>query len=64
LADELYGGLRGPSQVVNVARQLGRQALHAAVLGFRHPAGHELRFERPLPDDLREALVQLRSLDG
>jgi len=32
---------------------LGRQALHAAVLGFEHPRTHEiLRFESALPDDL------------
>ncbi len=32
---------------------LGRQALHAAELGFRHPAtGRHLRFESPLPADI------------
>ena len=34
-----------------------RQALHAAVLGFRHPAtGHEMRFETPLPADFQGLL--------
>jgi 23S rRNA pseudouridine1911/1915/1917 synthase len=34
---------------------LSRPALHAAVLGFDHPKGGErLRFEAPLPADLRE----------
>ncbi|HSC87030.1 MAG TPA: RluA family pseudouridine synthase [Polyangiaceae bacterium] len=56
LADELYGGLRGSGQAVDVARQLGRQALHAGVLGFVHPTtGDFLRFEAPLPEDLRVA---------
>ena len=33
---------------------LGRQALHAAELGFEHPAtGEEMFFEAPLPADLR-----------
>jgi len=32
---------------------LGRQALHAAELGFEHPVtGEEMLFEAPLPDDL------------
>ncbi len=36
---------------------LKRQALHARLLGFEHPAsGEHLRFEAPLPDDLRIVL--------
>lgn len=36
-----------------LARAAPRLALHAAVLGFRHPVtGRELRFEAPLADDL------------
>jgi 23S rRNA pseudouridine1911/1915/1917 synthase len=32
---------------------LGRQALHATVLGFAHPStGETLRFESPLPGDM------------
>ncbi|MBI1867966.1 MAG: RluA family pseudouridine synthase [Methylocystis sp.] len=42
---------------------LGRQALHAATLGFEHPAtGERLLFESPLPADLaalREALKEM-----
>jgi 23S rRNA pseudouridine1911/1915/1917 synthase len=42
-------------------RQLGRQALHAAVLGFEHPVtGEVLRFESPLPADLAALLQALR----
>jgi 23S rRNA pseudouridine1911/1915/1917 synthase len=41
---------------------LGRQALHAAVLGFAHPrTGAAMRFESPLPADLAELLDALRS---
>jgi len=36
-------------------KRLGRQALHAAVLGFVHPTtGEAVRFESGLPPDLRE----------
>jgi 23S rRNA pseudouridine1911/1915/1917 synthase len=39
-----------------------RIALHAAELGFEHPiTGQPMRFEMPLPDDLREWLGRLRS---
>jgi 23S rRNA pseudouridine1911/1915/1917 synthase len=56
LADALYGGMRGSSLVQAVARELGRQALHASVLGFQHPlTGEFLRFELPLPADLVRA---------
>lgn len=37
-----------------------RQALHAAVLGFRHPrTGADLRFETPPPEDFYRLLVAL-----
>lgn len=63
LGDELYGGLRGPREVTAVGKQLGRQALHARVLGFVHPHTHKhLRFESELPADLEQALTQLRAL--
>ncbi|EIM27585.1 RluA family pseudouridine synthase [Microvirga lotononidis] len=40
---------------------LGRQALHAAILGFEHPrSGEFLRFESPLPPDLDRLLAALR----
>ncbi len=41
---------------------LGRQALHAAVLGFAHPAtGEELLFESPLPPDMAGLVAALRA---
>lgn len=41
---------------------LDGQALHAAALGFVHPRSREkLRFESPLPDDLRAVLEMLRN---
>ncbi len=48
--------LSQPAQ--SALRSLGRQALHAAVLGFEHPvSGKPLVFESPLPADI-EALVK------
>jgi 23S rRNA pseudouridine1911/1915/1917 synthase len=41
---------------------LGRQALHAAVLGFEHPiTGELLHFERPPPQDFLNLINALRS---
>jgi 23S rRNA pseudouridine1911/1915/1917 synthase len=55
LGDPAYGS-GPPAQPVRAAMTeagLKRQALHAAVLGFRHPVtGEVLRFESPLPPDM------------
>jgi 23S rRNA pseudouridine1911/1915/1917 synthase len=46
-----------------VAEKLGRQALHAAALGFLHPESKKpLRFEVDPPEDFQEALRALRAL--
>ncbi len=59
LGDPLYG--KPPQGLRAIAERLGRQALHAAVLAFDHPAtGERLRFESPLPADLQAALAALR----
>jgi 23S rRNA pseudouridine1911/1915/1917 synthase len=68
LGDVLYGsGFKTKSSLLgDRSRQeyprLSRQALHATLLGFQHPiSGASLRFESPLPPDLRrlaEALGQ------
>jgi 23S rRNA pseudouridine1911/1915/1917 synthase len=43
---------------------LGRQALHAAELGFEHPTtGEELFFEAPLPPDLEALATALEPYD-
>ena len=55
--DPDYGGGRRASRSLG----LGRQALHAAVLGFDHPRGGERRrFESPLPPDLASLVEKLR----
>lgn len=49
----------GPAEARTI--DFPRQALHAFRLGFRHPAdGRALRFEAPLPEDLRDLLARLR----
>jgi 23S rRNA pseudouridine1911/1915/1917 synthase len=67
LGDPLYGAgflssarkLPAPAQAALTA--LGRQALHAAVLGFEHPLTSEkLRFESALPADMRTLAEALR----
>jgi hypothetical protein len=40
---------------------VGRQALHAATLGFRHPiSGEPMAFTAPLREDLAELVRTLR----
>ena len=59
LADPLYG--RTPQALAAIAKALGRQALHAAVLELDHPVtGEHLRFESALPADMQAALAALR----
>ena len=46
------------------ARRIERQALHAAELGFAHPAtGEELRFESALPPDMAELVRAVFDLE-
>jgi 23S rRNA pseudouridine1911/1915/1917 synthase len=69
-SDERYGGdriLRGTTFskykqfVENCFAILPRQALHAALLGFRHPAtGREMLFESKLPDDMVTVIERWR----
>jgi 23S rRNA pseudouridine1911/1915/1917 synthase len=62
LGDATYGRPPRDPELREIARELGRQALHAKVLGFRHPAtGAELRFESPPPPDFQRALAALRA---
>ena len=66
VGDQTYGGRRKLSHkaLSEAAREaiagFPRQALHAAVLGFKHPVtSEELRFEAPLPTDMAELLALL-----
>jgi 23S rRNA pseudouridine1911/1915/1917 synthase len=51
-----------PPAARDAMETLGRQALHAAVLGFEHPATEEpLRFERAPPEDFARLASALRA---
>jgi 23S rRNA pseudouridine1911/1915/1917 synthase len=64
LGDPLYGKEPADPLLKAVGKRLGRQALHAFVLGFVHPVtGEKLRFERAPPADFRAALEALRTGD-
>ena len=68
VGDPRYGGHRRLAAAhpgAAAAAGFGRQALHAATLGFRHPAsGAPLRFESPLPPDMAALIVALRGGAG
>jgi 23S rRNA pseudouridine1911/1915/1917 synthase len=50
LGDDLYGGKTVKSPAMN------RQALHAHKLELEHPAGHILKLESPLPEDILKCI--------
>ena len=69
IGDRTYGGsgagrLRGaPAAARAAVAAFPRQALHANVIGFNHPAtGEPIRFESPLPQDIEELIHILESL--
>ena len=70
VGDPLYGKQRafkaeGPhgDEAAAAVAAFPRQALHAAVLGFKHPiTGAELRFESQLPADMAALIEILRQL--
>lgn len=65
LGDATYGRPPRDPAVREIARALGRQALHARLLGFDHPAtGKLLQLECPPPEDFQRALAALRELAG
>ncbi len=62
LADEVYGRRVRDPRLVEAEHAIGRQALHARVLGFVHPVTAEpLRFSAAIPDDFRRCLRVLGS---
>ena len=69
LGDPLYGGRKRMASVESLPlrqglQRLRRQALHAASLGFVHPAtGEALKFDSSLPEDVLEAVGLLRRMD-
>jgi len=73
VGDALYGGVTFAGRLApadrawaqGLMRRIGRVALHAYHLGFRHPAdGEWLVFEAPVPRDMEGALLQLMEPGG
>jgi 23S rRNA pseudouridine1911/1915/1917 synthase len=61
LADTLYGKPSRDPKLRAAEQAIGRQALHAQVLGFTHPVtGEHVRFEVEPPADFARALSELR----
>lgn len=72
VGDDMYGGREltvgdvvGPAGTADRSPRdvlMGRQALHAALLGFTHPISDEpVEFQAPLPADMRETIALLRA---
>jgi 23S rRNA pseudouridine1911/1915/1917 synthase len=61
LADPIYARVPRDPRLRDLARALGRQALHAAVLGLDHPTrGERLVWRTPLPADMAAVLARAR----
>jgi len=62
LGEKLYVPRRLQGTPSPSAPKMARQALHAHVLAFAHPAtGEALRLESPIPADIADALATLRA---
>jgi 23S rRNA pseudouridine1911/1915/1917 synthase len=67
VGDRDYGRARRPpsggEEAFRILKRLARPALHAELLGFDHPtSGAAVRFEAPVPDDIRAILEELRKI--
>ncbi|MDO9458903.1 MAG: RNA pseudouridine synthase, partial [Alphaproteobacteria bacterium] len=68
VGDPVYGGGRSrakglPDIVQQAVAGLGRQALHAASLGFVHPLNGQFHsYDSPLPDDMAVLLGTLEQI--
>jgi 23S rRNA pseudouridine1911/1915/1917 synthase len=66
VGDPLYTKKRWLNRIEDLHLQeriktLGRQALHASLLAFRHPiTGERMKFTAPMPDDMEQILEVLR----
>ena len=63
--DSLYGAGFGtkanamPEAAADALKSMGRQALHAATLRFRHPVTGNLRFRKRIAPGYRESCIEL-----
>ena len=58
-----YGSGSAFIAATSLARKMTRQALHAAVLGFKHPvSGEDMRFEVELPEDMAKLVEALEGM--
>jgi 23S rRNA pseudouridine1911/1915/1917 synthase len=66
IGDTVYGDFSGlPKNLKEAADRFGRQALHAATLGFFHPLlGTFQEFSAPLPNDMESLVLLFRSFKG
>ncbi len=65
LGDAVYGRPPRDPEIREIGRAIGRQALHAKILGFHHPRTRAwLEFESAPPADMAHALAALRALGG
>ena len=65
LGDPVYGRAPGVERLRSLAHALGRQALHAAVLGLDHPTeGKRLVWRAPMPQDMADVLAAVRDFDN
>jgi 23S rRNA pseudouridine1911/1915/1917 synthase len=69
IGDPAYGGgarrarRQQMGEAAEAASSFGRQALHAATLGFRHPeSGESLKFHSGLPNDISELIGLLEKV--
>lgn len=63
IGDRTYGDFSAlPKDLKRKSESFGKQALHAAELGFKHPiSGDELLYESKVPDDFEKLLQSFRS---
>jgi len=65
VGDQTYGSIKRPNAIADahlrtLVQQLHRQALHAWVLGFKHPrTGEHMEYSSPLPPDMAQIVTAL-----
>lgn len=61
IGDPIYSNRQNAPKIGVNRSKFGRQALHAAFLGFIHPvSGKKMRFESNFPADMQELLIELQ----